>query len=177
MHCSHTLRQTGCQVFRSKKHPVFWILLSEDLRPARTLCVVPFKSFHSLNDRSKTRRPLLNLENDFQFCRIPNSTGRRGIGMIAVKILRNALKIRYLLLGGAIGGGYSLQKVRFILNICFNKFKFWLYCIILTRRCIKTGLMVCLICHGWIDIFQKMKTGMRYEIRSYRFVIESLKCG
>lgn len=118
MHCSHTLRQTSCQVFRSKKHPVFWILFSEDLRPARTVCVVPAKNFHSLNDKSKTQRPLLNVEeNDFHFYRIPNSTSRRGIGMVAVKILRNALKIRYLLLGGAIGGGYSLQKVSCIL--CF----------------------------------------------------------
>lgn len=37
--------------------------------------------------------------------------------MIIGKVLRGVLKIRYLLLGGALGGGISLQKV---LNILRN---------------------------------------------------------
>lgn len=114
MQCTQSLRQTTRQVFRSKNHAIFWILLSDDLRPARTICVVPGRNFHSLNEKYNTRKRLLNAEeNGFQFYRIPNSTSRRGIGMVAVRILKNALKIRYLLLGGAIGGGYSLQKVRY----------------------------------------------------------------
>ena len=38
----------------------------------------------------------------------------RGYGMVVVRILRGALKLRYLLLGGAIGGGMTLNKVSFI---------------------------------------------------------------
>lgn len=35
----------------------------------------------------------------------------RGYAMIVGRILRGALKVRYLLLGGTVGGGYALQKV------------------------------------------------------------------
>lgn len=35
----------------------------------------------------------------------------RHVGFLVGRILRGALKIRYLLLGGAVGGGISLQKV------------------------------------------------------------------
>lgn len=35
----------------------------------------------------------------------------RGYAMVVARILRGALKIRYLLLGGAVGGGVTLQKV------------------------------------------------------------------
>lgn len=34
----------------------------------------------------------------------------RGYAMVITRILRGALKIRYLLLGGAVGGGVTLQK-------------------------------------------------------------------
>lgn len=37
----------------------------------------------------------------------------RSYGMVVVRILRGALKLRYLLLGGAIGGGMTLNKVSF----------------------------------------------------------------
>lgn len=42
---------------------------------------------------------------------------QRKYSMIVVKILRGALKIRYLLLGGAVGGGVHLQRVN-ILKTC-----------------------------------------------------------
>lgn len=35
----------------------------------------------------------------------------RGYAMIVARILKGALKIRYLILGGALGGGMTLQKV------------------------------------------------------------------
>jgi len=41
----------------------------------------------------------------------------RGYAMIVARILRGALKIRYLILGGAVGGGVTLQKVT-IFRIC-----------------------------------------------------------
>jgi len=41
----------------------------------------------------------------------PTSIQSRNVGMFVGRILRSALKIRYLLLGGAVGGGVTLQKV------------------------------------------------------------------
>ena len=41
----------------------------------------------------------------------PTSIQSRNVGMFVGRILRSALKIRYLLLGGAVGGGVRLQKV------------------------------------------------------------------
>lgn len=35
----------------------------------------------------------------------------RGIGTLVYRFLKGALKLRYLLLGGAVGGGMSLHKV------------------------------------------------------------------
>lgn len=35
----------------------------------------------------------------------------RGYAMVVARVLRGVLKIRYLLLGGAVGGGVTLQKV------------------------------------------------------------------
>lgn len=35
----------------------------------------------------------------------------RNVGFLVGRILRGVLKIRYLLIGGAVGGGLSLQKV------------------------------------------------------------------
>lgn len=35
----------------------------------------------------------------------------RGIGMLVARVLRGALKIRYLVLGGSIAGGSALAKV------------------------------------------------------------------
>ncbi len=37
--------------------------------------------------------------------------GARGLGWVPT-LVRGVLKIRYLLLGGALGGGYTLSKVR-----------------------------------------------------------------
>lgn len=37
--------------------------------------------------------------------------GTRSYGMLAVRVLRGALKLRYLLLGGAVTGGVSLNNV------------------------------------------------------------------
>lgn len=38
---------------------------------------------------------------------------RRGYGMFVVRAIRGILKIRYILLGSAVGGGVTLQKVRY----------------------------------------------------------------
>ncbi|KAL1116733.1 hypothetical protein AAG570_005213 [Ranatra chinensis] len=39
---------------------------------------------------------------------LPHQT--RGMAMLVARILKGALKIRYLILGGAVGGGVTLQK-------------------------------------------------------------------
>ena len=80
------------------------------------MAFVPNEGFHSLSNARVTRPPLLNCnENETRFYRIPNQT-KRGLfqGLLAVRILKGVLRVRYLLLGGAIGGGYSLNKVHYI---------------------------------------------------------------
>lgn len=37
--------------------------------------------------------------------------GRRNYGMLVGRVIRGALKLRYLLLGGAVGGTVTLNKV------------------------------------------------------------------
>lgn len=41
----------------------------------------------------------------------------RGYAMVVARILRGALKIRYLILGGALGGGMTLQKVIYVYSM------------------------------------------------------------
>lgn len=53
-----------------------------------------------------TKRPLDQLA--FQN---PVNYQTRNVGMLVGRILRGVLKIRYLLIGGAVSGGISLQKV------------------------------------------------------------------
>lgn len=48
-------------------------------------------------------RPLLKSQYQMQ---------QRQYGILVFRALRGVLKIRYLLLGGAVGGGVTLQKVR-----------------------------------------------------------------
>ena len=54
-------------------------------------------------------RPLLASPHSRYF-----ATPRRGYAMIITRIIRGALKLRYIILGGAIGGGVTLQKVSII---------------------------------------------------------------
>ena len=42
----------------------------------------------------------------------------RGYAMIVARVLRGALKLRYILLGSTIGGGVAVQKVSCILYFC-----------------------------------------------------------
>lgn len=41
----------------------------------------------------------------------PSQIPRRRYGMLVARAVRGMLKIRYLLLGGAVGGGMTLNKV------------------------------------------------------------------
>lgn len=57
------------------------------------------------------------LENQLQRFQFPQNT--RSYGMLVGRILRGALKIRYLLLGGAVGGTVTLNKVQFCEIVLF----------------------------------------------------------
>jgi hypothetical protein len=50
----------------------------------------------------------------------------RGYAMVVARILRGALKIRYLILGGALGGGVTLQKV-IVFRMYFRRLAFVLF--------------------------------------------------
>lgn len=106
-------RRTGRGVLELRKNKnCFWMLLAEDFSPVCSATFLRGREFHTLNEKRPSRKPLLRYsDNDFRFYQIPNYTSRRNMSMIVVRVLRGALKIRYLLLGGAIGGGYSLQHV------------------------------------------------------------------
>ena len=47
------------------------------------------------------------------------SVPSRGVGMLIVRAIRGVMKLRYIVLGGAIGGGMSLNKVSNYQEILF----------------------------------------------------------
>lgn len=77
-----------------------------------------FGGNHQHHDRRSGDGGHYNYRNDFLAPQGPKGwtiPPNRGYGMFVVRILRGALKLRYLLLGGAIGGGMTLNKVTNIL--------------------------------------------------------------
>lgn len=77
-----------------------------------------FGGNHQHHDRRSGGGGHYNYRNDFLAPQGPKGwtiPPNRGYGMFVVRILRGALKLRYLLLGGAIGGGMTLNKVTNIL--------------------------------------------------------------
>ena len=56
-------------------------------------------------------RPLLDLPHNPSLVVPSPLTGVRHFGIVPT-VIRSVLKLRYLLLGGALGGSYSLAKVR-----------------------------------------------------------------
>ena len=69
-----------------------------------TTFMLPIRRYSSLNNRTN----LLHL-NEY-YANQPN----RGIGMLIARVVRGALKIRYLFLGGTLAGGTALAKVRYM---------------------------------------------------------------
>lgn len=64
-----------------------------------------YRSFHQIIRSSNEKQTL------FKHRKVPQYQNHyRGYGMVLVKVLKGALKIRYLVLGGALGGGVTLQK-------------------------------------------------------------------
>ncbi|KAK9501129.1 hypothetical protein O3M35_002231 [Rhynocoris fuscipes] len=60
---------------------------------------------HWANANAMNRRLLLNVDH-----RLTNSIKSRNIGTLVYRFLKGALKLRYLVLGGAVGGGMSLHN-------------------------------------------------------------------
>lgn len=86
------------------------VLFSEDCLAAPCY-FFPSSGFHTLNNGCAVSRPLLKFEdNDFKFYHIPQQKGR-GMAILVGRIIRGVFKIRYLILGGALSGGYTVQKV------------------------------------------------------------------
>ena len=52
----------------------------------------------------------------------PTTIQSRNVGMFVGRILRGVLKIRYLLIGGAVGGGVTLQRVTFFFMKLYFKY-------------------------------------------------------
>lgn len=97
-------------------------------------------------DRS---RPLLNQHWQHHHQR------RRQYGMLVLRALRGVLKIRYLLIGGAVAGGGALQKVP--LNwINTNKLRLLSF----IDSDIKIGRMECRIWNGWMKYYRTTKNGI-----------------
>ncbi|KAJ9575639.1 hypothetical protein L9F63_007500, partial [Diploptera punctata] len=80
----------------------------------RNSLVVPFKHGIVISHREICHSALRNLlkPRPILVSVSPNQqiVSTRGYAMIVARILRGALKIRYLILGGAVGGGITLQK-------------------------------------------------------------------
>ena len=80
--------------------------------------MIKFRNYQTLtvNYRHRgllSRHSPLNRSTPFQN---PTIYQTRNVGMLVGRLLRGVLKIRYLLIGGAVGGGISLQRVRFLFS-------------------------------------------------------------
>lgn len=81
--------------------------------------LVKLRNYQTLAIQYRVRRGVLsrhsplNRTTPFQY---PSNYQTRNVGMLVGRILKGALKIRYLLLGGAVGGGISLQRVKIIIQ-------------------------------------------------------------
>ena len=87
----------------------------------------------------------------------------RNVGMLVGRLLRGALKIRYLLLGGAVGGGISLQRVslQIVFDTCIQIF---LIIFIFTNLShMSNGGMPYLTLNGWRICFLRQKKWILFE--------------
>jgi hypothetical protein len=65
--------------------------------------------------------------------------------MLVVRVLRGALKIRYLLLGGAVGGGLTLQKVNIKRFIFFIIIYIYIFLYIYSYNYIYIYIYICIV--------------------------------
>ena len=116
-------------------------ILSSSVRPTTHRHFRSVTSLASLQDRNQRSNQFILINNHNSASRLKISQrnyasllhrrkplnippGSRGLGWIPT-VVRSVLKIRYLLLGGALGGGASLAKVRNRLLLWSSFFKNW----------------------------------------------------
>lgn len=101
----HLIRGTfGNPIFRHLKHSH---CSTKAYKLAILKCNHSIQQYRSLSQLSKSCDKQL-----FKYHRIPSYSHpiHRGYAMIVAKVLKGVLKIRYLVLGGALGGGVTLNK-------------------------------------------------------------------
>lgn len=64
------------------------------------------RQYSALRALGPQKPPLLGLVN-------PTGSINRGVAMFVLRAVRGVLKLRYLVLGGAVTGGMTLQRVSF----------------------------------------------------------------
>ena len=62
------------------------------------------RSYSALRNLKSSRHPLLYKAH-------PADVPVRGVAMLVARVIKGVLKIRYIVLGGAVTGGYTLNKV------------------------------------------------------------------
>ncbi|XP_065217701.1 dynamin-like 120 kDa protein, mitochondrial isoform X2 [Planococcus citri] len=103
------LWRNGRRLLHMKKTKDYlWILLPEEYAPVTSSYLFSNCKYSTFSNRD-SQSPFLRYDTVHKF-RPYQDAQRRGFGMFVVKVLRGVLKVRYLVLGGAIGGGLSLQN-------------------------------------------------------------------
>lgn len=92
----------------------------------------------------------------------------RGVGMLIARAIRGVLKLRYIVLGGAIGGGMSLNKVRFPywLHSCMSSMYSLIKRFIFYNSLMKSGkkpYQSSQTCHGLNNITQSQKKLIQFS--------------
>lgn len=69
------------------------------------------RGYSTLRNLKSSRQPLLYKVN-------PVNVPTRGFGMLIARVIKGVLKLRYIVIGSAVTGGYTLQKVCLVWYQC-----------------------------------------------------------
>lgn len=100
----HRVASPLSRSMRNSVQPIWFIGASKT--PSQVLLKRHYQSL--LHQRESSCRTVLLKPIPFQN---PSAYQTRNVGMLVARILKGALKIRYLLIGGAVTGGISFQRV------------------------------------------------------------------
>lgn len=130
----------------------FWFRISVIYRCAKPIFINGSKVNYSQLGGSNRWHQGTNRQRLLEVAK-PNQFAVRGYALLVGRILRGVLKIRYLVLGGAVGGTVTLNKVSFIM------FRYEMLTIFLFRRNMKLGETDCPTCIGWMKSFPTTSSG------------------